>query len=57
MTSDVREDENKLGLNVFQLYDHDKDGILNFKEIQKVLKCLGLRLNEDQVTIYFFWIQ
>ena len=38
---------------LFQLYDHDKDGILNFKEIQKVLKCLGLRLNEEQVEIFY----
>jgi len=35
--------------SLFQLYDHDKDGILNFKETQKVLRCLGLRINEDQV--------
>ena len=34
-----------------QLYDHDKDGILNFKETQKVLRCLGLRVSEDQAKI------
>ena len=34
-----------------QLYDHDKDGILNFKESQKVLRCLGLRVSEDQAKI------
>merc|ERR1711915_291517 len=33
---------------LFLLYDHDKDGILNFKGVQKVLKCLGLRLDEEQ---------
>ena len=44
-----------ININVlmFQLYDHDKDGILNFKETQKVLRCLGLRVNEDQVCNYF----
>ena len=38
-----------LYLLVFQLYDHDKDGILNFKETRKVLRCLGLRVDELQV--------
>ena len=33
---------------VFQLFDYDKDGILNLKETQRVLKCLGLRTTEDQ---------
>merc|ERR1712165_161566 len=37
--------------SLFQLYDHDKDGILNFKESQKVLRCLGLRVSEDQAKI------
>ena len=45
-----------ININVlmFQLYDHDKDGILNFKETQKVLRCLGLRVNEDQVNYFSF---
>jgi len=34
--------------SLFQLYDHDKDGILNFKETRKVLRCLGLRVDELQ---------
>jgi len=38
--------------SLFQLYDHDKDGILNFKETQKVFKCLGLRLSEDQAKVF-----
>ena len=31
--------------SLFQLYDLDKDGILNFKEYEKLLRCLGYRLN------------
>ena len=34
---------------IVKIYDHDKDGILNFKGTQKVLKCLGLRLSEEEV--------
>ena len=32
----------------FQLFDYDKDGILNLKETQRVLRCLGLRTTDDQ---------
>ena len=37
------------------MYDHDKDGILNIRETQKVLKCLGLRLSEEQVESLKFY--
>merc|ERR1712156_290606 len=40
--------------SLFQLYDHDKDGILNFKETRKVLRCLGLRVDELQVREFIF---
>ena len=33
---------------IFQLFDYDKDGILNLKETQRVLKCLGIRATDDQ---------
>ena len=33
---------------LFQLFDYDKDGILSLKETQRVLKCLGLRANDEQ---------
>ena len=31
--------------SLYQLYDIDRDGILNFKEYEKLLRCLGYRLN------------
>merc|ERR1711892_1019828 len=34
---------------LFQLYDRDQDGILNTREMKKVLTCLGFRLSEEQV--------
>ena len=34
--------------SLFVLFDLDKDGILNFKEYEKLLRCLGYRLTEDQ---------
>lgn len=33
--------------SLYQLYDIDRDGILNFKEYEKLLRCLGYRLNEE----------
>ena len=39
-------------ISLEQLYDHDKDGILNLKETQKVLRCLGFRTSEDQVMCH-----
>jgi len=44
----ISEDEFDDLQSLFQLYDHDKDGILNLKETQKVLRCLGFRTSEDQ---------
>ena len=31
--------------SLYQLFDLDRDGILNFKEYEKLLRCLGYRLN------------
>ena len=31
--------------SVYKLFDIDRDGILNFKEYEKLLRCLGYRLN------------
>ena len=39
---------NLLTIFYFQLFDYDKDGILNLKETQRVLRCLGLRTTDDQ---------
>merc|ERR1712079_52667 len=33
---------------LFQLFDRDKDGILNLKEFQGIARCLGLHPNYDQ---------
>jgi len=33
--------------SLFILFDLDKDGILSFKEYEKLLRCLGYRLNEE----------
>lgn len=33
--------------SLYQLFDLDRDGILNFKEYEKLLRCLGYRLNEE----------
>jgi len=37
--------------SLFMLFDLDKDGILNFKEYEKLLRCLGYRLNEEQAKM------
>merc|ERR1719334_2366430 len=44
----ISEDEFEDLQSLFELFDHDKDGILNIKETQKLLRCLGFRANEDQ---------
>jgi len=44
----ISEDEFEDLQSLFQLFDHDKDGILNFKETQKLLRCLGFRASEEQ---------
>jgi Ca2+-binding EF-hand superfamily protein len=33
--------------SLYKLFDLDRDGILNFKEYEKLLRCLGYRLNEE----------
>ena len=35
-------------ISFLQLFDYDKDGILDLKELQRVLHCLGLRTTADQ---------
>lgn len=37
--------------SLYQLFDLDKDGILNFKEYEKLLRCLGYRLGEEQARL------
>lgn len=53
----VRVDLNELKINddefddlqsLYRLFDLDKDGILSFKEYEKLLRCLGYRLTEEQ---------
>ena len=45
--------------SLYQLFDLDKDGILNFKEFEKILRCLGYRLtgkyiyNTSLIHLYF----
>jgi len=34
--------------SLYKLLDLDKDGILNFKEFEKLMRCLGYRLTEPQ---------
>ena len=36
--------------SLYQLFDIDRDGILNFKEYEKLLRCLGYRLNGKKTT-------
>lgn len=33
--------------SLYKLFDLDRDGILNFKEYEKLLRCLGYRLSEE----------
>ena len=44
----INDDEFEDLQSLFVLFDLDKDGILNFKEYEKLLRCLGYRLTEDQ---------
>jgi len=44
----ISEDEFEDLQSLFELFDHDKDGILSLKETQKLLRCLGFRASEDQ---------
>ena len=36
--------------SLYKLFDLDRDGILNFKEYEKLLRCLGYRLNGKKTT-------
>lgn len=44
----ISEDEFDDLQSLFQLFDHDRDGILNLRETRKLLKCLGFRTSEEQ---------
>lgn len=46
-----QDDHYQILIALFQLYDHDKDGILNFKETRNVLRCLGLIVDENKVSV------
>lgn len=37
--------------SLYCLFDLDKDGILNFKEYEKLLRCLGYRLTGEQARM------
>jgi Ca2+-binding EF-hand superfamily protein len=41
----IGDDEFENLQSLYQLFDLDKDGILNFKEYEKLLRCLGYRLS------------
>lgn len=47
----INDDEFEDLQSLFILFDLDKDGILNFKEFEKILRCLGYRLNESQAKM------
>ena len=40
--------------SLFILFDLDKDGILNAKEFEKILKCLGYRLQGNMPVLVTF---
>lgn len=44
----ISEDEFEDLQSLFQLFDYDRDGILNLRETQKLLRCLGFKANDDQ---------
>lgn len=44
----INDDEFEDLQSLFILFDLDKDGILNAKEFEKILRCLGYRLQADQ---------
>ena len=46
---DINEDDFDDLENLFEMYDRDKDGIINLKEIQMVLRCLGMKTSIEQV--------
>jgi len=47
----INDDEFEDLQSLYQLFDLDRDGILNFKEYEKLLRCLGYRLNEEQARM------
>ena len=38
----------ELNYSSFQLFDRDRDGILTIKEVQMLLRCLGLKPDLEQ---------
>ena len=49
----INEDEFEELQSLFYLFDLDKDGILNFKEYEKLLRCLGYRLQGTMNACFF----
>ena len=47
ITDDDFDDLEKL----FEMFDRDKDGIINRKETQMALRCLGMKTSSEQVKI------
>lgn len=44
----ISEDEFDDLQSLFQLFDHDRDGILNLREVQKLIRCLGFSASEEE---------
>ena len=44
-----KDSENETHFSSCQLFDRDRDGILTIKELQMLLRCLGLKPDLDQV--------
>ena len=42
-------------LSYCQLYDRDRDGILTIKELQMLLRCLGLKPDIEQEQNFFYF--
>ena len=38
--------------SLYELFDRDRDGILNCKEFEKLLRCLGYRLPGKNIKLY-----
>ena len=39
------------GITCPKLFDRDRDGVLNIREFQGLVKCLGLHLKIEQVGV------
>ena len=50
----IGDDEFENLQSLYQLFDLDKDGILNFKEYEKLLRCLGYRLSGEFLIFSLF---